>query len=66
MLILYYKDIRNLMGVQILANKVDGRDGKRGENVIAPWFHTELTRKLPWIYSFDVWHSTNFIVYLAN
>ena len=34
MLILYYKDIRNLMGVQILANKVDGRDGKRGENVI--------------------------------
>ena len=34
MLILYYKNIRNLMGVQILAKKVDGRDGKRGENVI--------------------------------
>jgi hypothetical protein len=31
---LYYKDIRNLMGVQILAKKVDGRDGKRGKNVI--------------------------------
>ena len=32
--ILYYKDVRSVMGIQILAKKVDGRDGKGEDNLI--------------------------------
>ena len=32
--ILYYKDVRTVMGIQILAEKVDGRDGKGKDNLI--------------------------------
>lgn len=34
MQILYFKDIRSVMGIQILAKKIDGRDGPREENLI--------------------------------
>lgn len=34
LLLLYFKDLKNVMGIQVIAKQVDGRDGKGEENLI--------------------------------